>query len=140
MIEDVTTRAEGNFTAAAAPFFNKWTLADVKWGHAGISLSNMVGISGAIQVCESDEGTEGGALPPAYDARDNWPGCFGDARDAGNCSSSYATAAADALAARFCIADNDKYGDLRLSAQQILSCDKKSRGCKGGGVDSVWAY
>jgi len=139
-ITDITTRADGNFTAAAAPFFNKWTFADVKWGHAGVSLSNMVGMSGAVSMCEHDEGTEGGAVPPAYDARENFPGCFGPVVDAGNCSSSYATAATEALAARFCIADNDNYNNLRLSTQQILSCDKKSRGCNGGGVDNVWAY
>jgi len=139
-IADITTRADGNFTAAASPFFNKWTFADIKWGHAGISLSNMVGMSGAVSMCEVDDSTEGGSIPPSYDAREQWPGCFGPAIDAGNCSSSYATAAADALAARYCIADNEKYNNLRLSAQQILSCDKKSRGCKGGGVDNVWAY
>lgn len=140
-IDDVTSKAEGNFTAAASPFFNKWTLADVKWGHSGIHLSGMLNMPGAVQVCEGEEGMEeGGAIPPSYDARANWPGCFGDVHDSGNCSSSYATAAVDAIASRFCIADNDKHNALRLSAQQILSCDKKSKGCKGGGVDNVWAY
>jgi hypothetical protein len=139
-IDDVMSKAEGNFTAAASPFFNKWSLADVKWGHAGISLSNMVGMPGAVQVCDGEEGLEGGAIPPSYDARDSWPSCFGPVLDSGNCSSSYATAAAEVLAMRYCIADNEKYSGLRLSAQQILSCDKKSNGCKGGGVDNVWAY
>jgi hypothetical protein len=44
------------------------------------------------------------------------------------------------LSQRFCADDEEKHGGLRLSPQQILSCDKKSRGCKGGGIDSVWAY
>lgn len=139
-IANVNALADGNFTAAASPFFNKWTYADVKWGHSGISLSNMVGMPGAVQVCEGDEGTEGGAVPPSYDARENYPGCFGPVVDSGNCSSSYATAAAESISARFCIADNDKYANLRLSAQQILSCDKKSKGCQGGSVDAVLAY
>jgi len=44
------------------------------------------------------------------------------------------------LSNRFCMADVGKYKNLRLSPQQILSCDKKSRGCNGGGIDSVWGY
>lgn len=139
-ISDATAKAEGNFTAAASPFFNKWTLADVKWGHAGISLSGMLGMPGAVQVCESDEGLEGGVVPPRYDARENHASCFQEVYDSGNCSSSYAIAAAESLSQRFCIADTEKYSTLKLSPQQILSCDKKSRGCKGGGVDSVFAY
>lgn len=139
-VGDANDKSEGNFTAAASAFFNGWTYGDAKWGLSGVGVSNMIGISGAIQVCENDEGVEGGVIPPSYDARDNWPGCFGEVRDSGNCSASYAIAAADALASRFCIQDNAKFGSLRLSPQQILSCDKKSRGCKGGGVDSVWSY
>jgi len=140
-VSDVTAKAEGNFTANPSPFFNKWTIGDAKYGLRGITTNSaFLGISGAVQVCASDEGTEGGVIPPSYDARDNWPGCFGDVQDSGNCSSSYAIAAAEVLAARFCIADNAKHADLRLSAQQVLSCDKKSRGCKGGGIDAVWSY
>lgn len=139
-ISAVNTAAAGKFTAASNPFFKYWRNADAKYGLAGISVSGMVGISGAVQYCPSDEATESGALPPKYDAREAWASCFSEAPDSGNCSSSYAIAAADVLATRFCIADSAKHSGLRLSAQQILSCDKKSHGCKGGGVDSVWAY
>jgi len=139
-VAEVTANAEGNFTAAASPFFNKWTLGHAKYSLGGISVSNMLGISGAVSVCADDEGLEGGALPPAYDARDNHEGCFPDTIDSTNCSASYAIAAAEAIASRYCISDPVKYAGLKLSAQQILSCDKKSRGCNGGGVDSVWAY
>jgi len=140
-IPDVTSAAEGNFTAAAAPFFNAWTLRHAKYGLDGIHTSpQFLGMSGAVQVCEGDEGLEGGAIPPAYDARENHESCFPKAYDSGNCSASYAIAAAEVLASRFCISDSTKYSGLRLSPQQILSCDKKSRGCKGGGIDSVWAY
>jgi len=139
-ISAVNKAAAGKFTAASNPFFNRWTHGDAKYGLGGITVSGMIGISGAVQYCPSDEGVESGALPPSYDARENWAACFSEAADSGNCSSSYAIAAADVLATRFCIADIAKYPSLRLSAQQILSCDKKSQGCKGGGVDSVWAY
>merc|ERR1711957_861571 len=76
----------------------------------------------------------------SYDTREAWPNCMGDVYDSGNCSSSYAVAAAVSLSARFCIADNVKHANLRLSPQQVLSCDTKSKGCKGGGIDSVFGY
>lgn len=139
-ISAVNKAAAGKFTAASNPFFKYWKNADAKYGLGGISLSGMVGMAGAVQYCPSDEATESGAIPKKYDARESWASCFSEASDSGNCSSSYAIAAAEVLATRFCIADSAKYSGLRLSAQQILSCDKKSQGCKGGGVDSVWAY
>jgi C1A family cysteine protease len=77
---------------------------------------------------------------PAYDVRKDWADCVTEAYTSGNCSSSYAIASATALSSRYCIGDMTKYQSLRLSPQQILSCDKKSRGCKGGGVDSVFSY
>jgi len=136
----VNKAAGGNFTAVQSPFFKWWTNGDVKYGLGGISVSSMVGMAGAVQYCASDEATESGAIPPSYDARTNWAMCFSETQDSGNCSASYAIAAADVLATRFCMTDNVKYAGLRLSSQQILSCDKKSQGCKGGGVDSVFAY
>lgn len=139
-IRDTNNNADGNFTASASPFFNRWTYADLKWGMSGVHLSRMVGMPGAIQRCEDDKDVEGGALPTQYDARAQWPTCFGPVHDSGNCTSSYAIAAATTLASRYCIADNAHYSSLRLSPQQILSCDKKSRGCTGGMADGVWAY
>jgi len=141
-IYGVTGNAAGNFTAAASPFFDRWTYADVKYGLDGVGLhgASMIGMPGALQQCEQDEGLEGGVLPPAYDVRDSWSACVGDAYDTGNCSASYAVAAASSLSSRFCIADSTKYKSLRLAPQQVLSCDKNSKGCKGGGADSVWGY
>lgn len=114
----------------------------MKWGLDGVGLygANMLGMAGALQACEKDDATEGGVLPSVYDVRDAWPGCVVEVMDSGNCSSSYAIAAASSLSSRFCIADNTKYMSLKLSPQQVLSCDKNSKGCKGGGVDSVWGY
>lgn len=139
-IRDTNNNADGNFTAAASPFFDRWTHADLKWGMSGVQLSRMVGMPGAIQRCDDDKDVEGGALPSSYSARESWPTCFSSVADSGNCTSSYALAAADAVALRYCIADETKYSALRLSAQQILSCDKKSKGCAGGMADGVWAY
>jgi len=140
-VHDVSFSNE-NFSTHATPFFSKWTYDDVKWGMDGIVLQgqNFVGMAGAIQRCDDEEGVEGGALPPRYDVREAYPQCSAKIYDSGNCSSSYAIAAASSLSSRFCIADVGKYGGLQLSPQQIVACDKKSQGCQGGAVDSVWSY
>jgi len=143
-VSDVTSYAAGNFTAAASPFFDRWTYGDVSYGLDGVGIrgEGMIGFAGALQRCEEvDANLEGGAVPPSYDIRTELPSCTGGpVVDSQNCSSSYAVAASTALAARFCYHDQEKYGDTKLSAQQIVSCDKKSQGCAGGGIDSVWAY
>merc|ERR1719389_1507347 len=110
------------------------------WG--GVKISNMVDMPGAVKSCEKfDESMEGGVIKTHYDARKEYPQCFErPVYNSQNCSSSYAIAAASALAARFCIADPEKDANLQLAPQQVMSCDKKSRGCKGGGIDYVWPY
>jgi len=116
----------------------------VTYGLDGVSVKGegMLGFAGALQRCpEVDESLETGAVPPAYDLREQAPTCTsGEVYNQGNCSSSYAIAAATALGSRFCVSDQEAYGNTRLSPQQALSCDKKSQGCKGGGIDSVWTY
>ncbi|CAE7660531.1 CP3, partial [Symbiodinium sp. CCMP2456] len=128
-VGDVTSYAAGNFTAAASPFFNGWSYADVSYGLDGVGIraEGMIGFSGALQRCADEgEGLEGGAVPPSYDLREQKPGCeAGPVYDQGNCSSSYAIAAATALASRFCFSDPDAYAKTQLSPQQIVSCDKK---------------
>jgi len=140
-IHDVEEKAGGNWTPAASDFFYKTTLGDMRsWG--GVKISNMVDMPGAVKSCEKfDESMEGGVIKTHYDARKEYPQCFDrPVYNSQNCSSSYAIAAASALAARFCIADPEKDGNLQLSPQQVMSCDKKSRACKGGGIDYVWSY
>jgi len=139
-IRDTNNNADGNFTAAASPFFDRWTHGDLKWGMSGVKLSGMVGMPGAIQRCDEEKDVEGGALPAKYDVRESYPNCFSEVYDSGNCTSSYAIAAASTVALRYCVADYGTYPSLRLSPQQVLSCDKKSRGCQGGMADGVWAY
>jgi len=142
-VSDVTSYAAGNFTAAASDYFNRWVYSDVSYGLDGVSIrgEGMIGFAGALQRCEKTDDTEGGAMPTNFDLRTEMPSCTGGpVLDAGNCSSSYAVAAAAALSARFCYSDPEKYAGTQLSPQQILSCDKKSQGCKGGGIDAVWTY
>lgn len=141
-VSDVTSYAGGNFTAAASPFFNGWSYADVMYGLDGVSLhgEGMIGMPGALQRCAPDDGLEGGAVPSSYDLREKFPQCTTNVYDSGNCSSSYAVAAASSLSMRYCFSDHEKYSGLQLSPQQIVSCDKKSKGCDGGGIDAVFGY
>eukprot|EP00933_Yihiella_yeosuensis_P062979 TRINITY_DN66002_c0_g1_i1.p1 TRINITY_DN66002_c0_g1~~TRINITY_DN66002_c0_g1_i1.p1 ORF type:complete len:425 (-),score=98.92 TRINITY_DN66002_c0_g1_i1:124-1398(-) len=141
-VGDVTSEAGGNFTAAASSFFNGWTYHDVMYGLSGVTIKNdgRVDFSGTLQRCPSYDDLESGAMPTSYDLREQMPSCNTEVYDAGNCSSSYATAAATSLAMRWCFLDQEKYAGLQLAPQQIISCDKKSKGCSGGGLDSVFNY
>jgi hypothetical protein len=58
----------------------------------------------------------------------------------GNCSSSAAMVAASSLANRFCIADSSNYGNMTISAQDILSCDKAAEGCAGGAAHAPFKF
>jgi hypothetical protein len=142
-VKRVTSDAAGNFTAKASPFFDRFTYADVMYGLDGVDAvgASMVGMAGALQMCDGSDDTEGGVIPVNYDFRKTQPGCAYDSvYDQGNCSSSYAIAAATSMSYRFCFSDPHTYKGLRLSPQQVISCDKKSRGCQGGGADRVFGY
>ena len=50
-----------------------------------------------------------------------------------------AVAVASAFSDRLCIASDGKF-NANMSAEQLLSCDKKSKGCDGGYLDTAWQY
>jgi cathepsin B len=142
-VDDLVKRVQGSgWTPRASSFFSGWTMQDVIFGLRGVKLTDsaLVNMAGAIESCSQAQ-MEGAPLPAVYDARGEHAKCFasGFIVDAKNCSSSYAVAAARTLGLRFCIA-NPSEDVVLLSAQQILSCDKGSKGCKGGSVDGVWKY
>lgn len=139
-VNDGMADSGATFSTKPSPFFDGWKLLDVAPSFRGIKLTDnkLVGFPGAIQRCDRDDDVELGALPRGYDAREAHASCFEDAiYSSQNCSSSYALAAAASLGQRYCIASGTP---TSLSPQQVLSCDKKSRGCDGGSVDAVWNY
>jgi cathepsin B len=73
------------------------------------------------------------APPPAYDARDVYPGqatCKAfRVLDQGNCNSCYAFASAAAFSARMCRWAPGSVGDIAASPQQLMDC---TTGCNGG--------
>jgi cathepsin B len=83
----------------------------------------------------------GDAPPQTFDVREQWPDCFPDyVYNQGNCSASYAIAAASAVSNRYCIQDPVNFKMFQLSPQSILSCHTDSDGCFGGGMDTVWSH
>ncbi|CAJ1439201.1 unnamed protein product [Effrenium voratum] len=114
--------------AGEVPFFKGWTIGDVQ-RLSGIRVSNQ----GGIPECSLPEVD----VPESFDARQRWPRCFPPVFEMGNCSASWALAAAASVSHRLCISNRPS----RLSAQQLLSCEREfGQGCDGGSLDTVWKY
>lgn len=132
LITHINRNSRG-WLAAASPFFEGWSLGDVKLMQ-GVGISQM---GGAVPPCQVPDV----AVPDNFDAREKWPTCFqAPIYSTGNCTSSWAIATASSLSNRFCISDPDEYRDLMLSPQQMLSCDQSGQGCNGGDIDSAWNF
>jgi cathepsin B len=78
-----------------------------------------------------------GSLPDSFDARTKFASCKQDIRDQAHCGSCWAVAAAETLSDNLCIAGQ---GDVKLSAQDLVSCDTADHGCHGGTLPSAWKY
>ncbi|CAE7729988.1 unnamed protein product, partial [Symbiodinium pilosum] len=117
--------------AGSAGFFQGWRIEDVQ-RLGGISISNRVS---GIPECVLPEVD----VPKSFDAREKWRSCFPALYEMGNCSASWAIAAASAVSKRFCVASPGDFTALRLSPQQLLSCGQFG-GCGGAALDNVWGY
>jgi cathepsin B len=84
-----------------------------------------------VPPCRSKETSEDQLLPESYDWRLQFPHCVQEAVSQGNCSASYALATVSMVADRICQQSNRT---VKLSTQEVLSCDKGSYGCEGGYV------
>eukprot|EP00929_Paragymnodinium_shiwhaense_P049726 TRINITY_DN25059_c0_g1_i1.p1 TRINITY_DN25059_c0_g1~~TRINITY_DN25059_c0_g1_i1.p1 ORF type:complete len:362 (+),score=76.60 TRINITY_DN25059_c0_g1_i1:130-1215(+) len=119
--------------AGPSAFFEGWTLGDMI-SFQGLGLSPLATSSSPCAVQDVP-------LPESFDAREKWPHCFNSPiYNSGNCTASWAIATASSLSNRFCISKPEKYTDLMLSPQELLSCDSSNRGCSGGDLDSVWRH
>lgn len=107
-------------------FFQDQTLADAKK-----IFNNFFSYKQSLSRCSAHEETT--ILESHYDFREAFPQCVSPVVDQKNCSSSYAVASAGALSDRLCIATNQ---NVRLSAQQVLSCQEDNEGkeCEGGDI------
>jgi cathepsin B len=116
----------------ANKFFEGATLADAKK-----IINNSFASHPNLNRCSSDETT---TTPEYFDARAQWPSCM---LPTGNqqrtCGSSYAFAASQTAAERLCINSKDQRL-VKLSPQELISCDVANQGCKGGYLNSALDY
>ena len=122
------------YSQKANPFFEGWSLADVK-------LSGQVSLSQQarnMSPCTTYM-NEGELVPNSFDFRTEFPKCVQEVQNQGNCSSSYAFATASVASERFCKLTNGIVSPS-LSAQDLVSCSKKSTGCTSGNIDTAWNY
>jgi C1A family cysteine protease len=76
-----------------------------------------------------------GPLPSAVSWKDD--PCILPVRNQGSCGSCWAFAATGVLSDR-CCKEGGKWGPL--APQELVSCDKGSKGCQGGSLESPFAY
>jgi len=79
------------------------------------------------------------SIPPAFDARQNWPGCVGPVLDQGHCGSCWAFGAVESLRDRLCIQSKGAT-NVSLSEQLLVSCDYTNDGCDGGELIAAWQF
>lgn len=122
-----------DFSVGANDFFHGWKLSDAKQ-----ILRNSLSNKPTLPRCMTAEDTS--IIPDKYNFRTAKPECAEPViYNGGNCSSSYAIAAASTLSDRLCFQSGGKV-TTRLSAQHILSCDKGNYGCKGGAVNQAFEF
>lgn len=113
------------FTQGSNSFFADWTLHDAK-----TLMQNSIADSPNISPCKSKEDEEA-IVPEKFDWREQYPACVQPVLVQGNCSASYAMSTLSTVADRMCQQSNKP---VRLSAQEIISCDKSNYNCDGGYV------
>ncbi|XP_065211660.1 cathepsin B-like cysteine proteinase 4 [Planococcus citri] len=80
-------------------------------------------------------------LPQSFDTRINYPYCRSIQHiwDQSNCASCWAISASSVLSDRLCIKTKGERNVL-LSIEHLIACNKKNRGCKGGGLQKTWEF
>lgn len=92
-----------------------------------------------VKVCESFRSISTVSIPDSYDWRKENVKCNKKIKLMPHqCNSAYVTATLSTVQDHIC--GQVKHESVSLSAQEILDCPKASRGCKGGSVNSVFAW
>jgi cathepsin B len=86
-----------------------------------------------ISPCKSKDDEET-IIPEKYDWREQYPDCVQIAQNQGNCSSAYAMTTLSVVADRICQSAKKQ---VRLSTQELVSCDNSNYHCDGGYVNRV---
>ena len=113
-------------------FWQGATLADAK----GLFRSAFSSHSNLMQ-CAIDKNT---VIPEKFDTRTQWPKCTTQVTEQGKkCAAGYAISLAQTFAERTCIAKGAETV-TPLSAQELISCDNRNEGCKGGYLNHALDY
>lgn len=78
------------------------------------------------------------SIPDQFDARQKWPNLIHPIRDQQQCGSCWAFSASEVLSDRVAIATGKP--SPVLSPEDMVSCDGKDMGCKGGALPNAWNY
>jgi hypothetical protein len=76
-------------------------------------------------------------LPRNYNAIEIGVTSFSGIRDQGWCNSSWAVSTASVSSDRLGLKSNEF---VNISAQHLLSCTPKQKGCSGGHLDNAWRF
>lgn len=108
-----------------------WTLSNAK-----TLFQNSLSDTQNIGPCKSKDDEET-IIPERYDWREQFPDCVQPVANQGNCSSSYITASLGVAQDRICQSSKKQ---VKLSAQEIVNCDKSNYQCDGGYVTRVFNW
>merc|ERR1712151_1434681 len=87
---------------------------------------------------DSASGAADDEAPLEFDAREHWQGLIHPIRDQKHCGSCCAFSASEVLSDRVAIASGRP--SPVLSAEDLVSCDRKDDGCQGGMLPDAWKY
>jgi len=132
-VADTQAAAAGFWHAAPSPVFEGVSMEQARREKLGTKM-------GALRLPLAPRLITGEPLPPAFDAREEWPRCgsVGRIRNQGNCGSCWAFGASEAFADRVCIAGGAR--DLTLATEYMVDCDRRNEGCQGGYLDDAWRF
>jgi cathepsin B len=103
-----------------------------------VSRSGISNTGKNISPCISYQ-NEGEIVPAEYDLRVERPECVNEVQDQGNCSSSYAFTTTSVLSERLCMLSAGLH-DQRLSAQDMISCARRTKKCESGNLDNAFNH
>ncbi|KAK9872407.1 hypothetical protein WA026_017866 [Henosepilachna vigintioctopunctata] len=79
-------------------------------------------------------------LPRQFDSLREWPTYITAIQEQGDCAASWAISAAAVASDRFAIVSKG-LETVQLSAQNLISCDRRGQqSCKGGHLDKAWRF
>lgn len=79
------------------------------------------------------------SIPRQFDSLTKWPRYINGIQDQQWCGSSWAISTAAVASDRYGIISKGKE-EVQLSAQNILSCLPRGKGCEGGRLDRAWTF